>query len=74
MTAPIVLRRATPADAVTLAAQQVAMFHGMGSICRPLEPALRDASTRYFDAAVASGEYVSWLARYTGPLARSRFS
>lgn len=62
MTALIAIRRATPADAVTLAAQRVAMFHGMGSISPSLEPALRDASTRYFDAAVASGEYVSWLA------------
>jgi GNAT superfamily N-acetyltransferase len=58
----ISLRLATPADAALLAEHRVAMFREMGSIKPTREAALRTASHAYFAAALASGEYVGWLA------------
>jgi GNAT superfamily N-acetyltransferase len=43
------------------------MFREMGSIQPAREPSLRTASHAYFAAALASGEYVGWLALLTGP-------
>jgi GNAT superfamily N-acetyltransferase len=38
------------------------MFRDMGSIPPSSEAALLDASTRYFESALAAGEYVGWVA------------
>lgn len=62
MTDSFTIRPATPADATVLADQRVAMFSDMGVIPPTAEAALRHASATYFDSALASGEYVSWLA------------
>jgi GNAT superfamily N-acetyltransferase len=59
---PLVLRYATVADAELLAEHRVAMFREMGAVRPELEPPLREASTAYFASAIASGEYVGWIA------------
>jgi len=58
----ILIRLATPVDAGTLAEHRVAMFRDMASIDPASEGPLRSASAEYFAGAVASGEYVGWLA------------
>jgi GNAT superfamily N-acetyltransferase len=62
MPAPVVLRRATAADATLLAEHRVAMFHEMGSVRPQLEEPLTHASIAYFTAAIPAGEYVGWIA------------
>jgi GNAT superfamily N-acetyltransferase len=62
----LTLRLATPADARLLAEHRVAMFRDMGSIHASQEAALLEASSAYFAAALASGEYVGWVAHPTG--------
>jgi len=58
----MIVRFATTHDAAILAEHRVAMFREMGAIEASYEAALRDASEAYFAAAIASGEYVGWLA------------
>lgn len=62
MTPPLSVRRATPEDAALLAEHRVAMFRDMGSIDPRSIPDLREASLAYFTSAVATAEYVAWLA------------
>jgi GNAT superfamily N-acetyltransferase len=59
----LLIRSAAPSDAALLAEHRVAMFREMGSIQPGWEPALRTASRAYFTEALASGEYVGWVAR-----------
>ena len=61
-----VLRRAPPSDAALFAEHRVAMFREMGSIQPAWETALRTTSRAYFVAAIASGEYVGWVALEAG--------
>jgi GNAT superfamily N-acetyltransferase len=65
MNPAVTVRRAVAADAPVLAHHRVAMFRDMGTIQPAAEAALRDASAAYFTDAVASGEYVAWLAAST---------
>lgn len=62
----IILRLATPADAVLLAEHRVAMFREMGSITPAREAELRTASRAYFTEALVSGEYVGWVVVRSG--------
>lgn len=62
MSDPFTIRGATPADATILAAQRAAMFADMGTIPPTAKAALIQASAEYFGAALASGDYVGWLA------------
>lgn len=62
MTDPIVIRLATPVDAPVLGKHRTAMFRDIGTIHPSSEAALHDASTGYFETALASGEYVGWVA------------
>jgi GNAT superfamily N-acetyltransferase len=61
MSAPIMVRFATAADAAILAEHRVAMFREMGSVDPRFEPQLRAACAAYFAAAIPSGEYVGWI-------------
>jgi len=56
------VRNATVADALTLAQHRAGMFRDMGVLPEHLSAALVEASRRYFQDALASGEYVGWLA------------
>ena len=56
------IRRATLADVPALARHRVGMYHDMGHIPESEEAQLRDASSAYFRSALASGEYLAWLA------------
>lgn len=58
----IPVRRATIADISAIARHRVGMFRDMGEIAEHLEPDLTQASESFFRAAIASGEYVAWLA------------
>jgi len=60
------IRLATPADALLLATQRVEMFRGMARTTPEVEPRLLASCTDYFATAVASGEYVGWVAELTG--------
>jgi GNAT superfamily N-acetyltransferase len=60
------IRLATPADALLLAAQRVAMFRDMGRTTPAIEQPLFDSCAVYFENAVASGEYVGWIAQLAG--------
>jgi GNAT superfamily N-acetyltransferase len=62
------IRLATPADAVLVATQRVAMFRDMGRTTPAIEPPLFQSCAQYFSAALASGEYVGWVAQLTGPV------
>ncbi len=57
-----VVRNATVADALTLAHHRAGMFRDMGVLPEQLSAPLVEASHRYFQDALASGEYVGWLA------------
>jgi GNAT superfamily N-acetyltransferase len=61
MTDSILIRLATPVDAPVLGKHRTAMFRDMGTIHPSSEAALLDASTGYFESALASGEYVGWV-------------
>ena len=58
----IEIRSATEADAYVIAEQRVVMFRDMGSLDASIEGELLDAATRQIREAIASGEYVAWLA------------
>ncbi len=56
-----VIRRATVADAPTLAAQRVWMFRDMKSLDPSLEDVLLEAGTDQMREAMSSGDYVAWV-------------
>ena len=67
MTDPTIeIRRATDADAYVIAEQRVVMFRDMGSLDASIEGELLETATRRLREAIASGEYVAWLAHPTG--------
>ena len=61
------IRLATAADSVLLATQRVAMFRDMGRTTPAIEPRLLESSAAYLTAALASGEYVGWVASLATP-------
>ena len=64
----IQIRRATLADVPALARHRVGMYRDMGDIPASGEAQFLSASADYFRGAVASGEYLAWLAfRVTSP-------
>jgi GNAT superfamily N-acetyltransferase len=56
------IRRATLTDVPALARHRVGMYHDMGHIPESEEARLLVASSAYFRSALASGEYLAWLA------------
>ena len=56
------IRLATIADLATLTHHRLRMFRDMGELSERNEPALARASESFFRAALASGEYLAWLA------------
>ena len=56
------VRQATAADAPVIAHHRARMFEDMGVISGDVVRAMLEASTEYFAAAVASGEYVGFFA------------
>lgn len=58
----IVIRRATVADAPTIAQHRAAMFHEMDELEAHRIDNLVDRATRYLLGALESGEYIGWLA------------
>lgn len=65
MTSSVDIRLATPEDCLLLATQRVAMFRDMGSITSEMEQPLLESCTSYLAEALASGEYVGWVAHLT---------
>jgi GNAT superfamily N-acetyltransferase len=61
------IRRATVADAGTLARHRVEMFKDMGVLSDELYPTLFEASRAYMTHALADGRYVSWVAELRDP-------
>ena len=61
------VRTATVADAPILARHRAEMFRDMGVLPEHLLDVLVDASRRYFEEAIPSGEYVGWLAARAAP-------
>ncbi len=61
------VRTATVADAPILARHRAEMFRDMGVLPEHLLDVLVDASRRYFEEAIPSGEYVGWLAARATP-------
>ena len=61
------VRRATLADVAALARHRVGMYRDMGHIPESDEARFLDASAAYFRSALASGEYLAWLAVTTTP-------
>ena len=59
------IRPATPADALLLATQRVAMFRDMDRTTPAIEQPLLESCAAYFTTALASGEYAGWVARLT---------
>jgi GNAT superfamily N-acetyltransferase len=60
--APYEIRQATSDDSRILAVQRVAMFRDMGRTVAAIEQPLLQSCDDYFKTAVASGEYVGWVA------------
>jgi GNAT superfamily N-acetyltransferase len=56
------LRAATPDDAAVIADHRARMFWEMGELAVERIPDFVDRATRYLRQALASGEYVAWLA------------
>ena len=56
------VRLATADDAALIARHRAAMFLEMGDLHASRVADLEDRSTRYLEVALASGEYVGWLA------------
>ena len=56
------IRQATPDDSWLLATQRVAMFRDMGRTVAAIEQPLLQSCDDYFKTAIASGEYVGWVA------------
>lgn len=61
------IRLAMPSEAPLLATQRVAMFHDMGRTTAEIEGPLLEACRDYFDQALATGEYVGWVAELRDP-------
>ena len=59
------IRLATPSDSRLLATQRVAMFRDMGRTVAAIERPLLESCDDYFKTAIASGEYVGWIASST---------
>ncbi len=59
---PLVLRRATVADAREIATHRALMFHEMGQLPEAAMPALVAHSEALLEPMLATGEYVGWLA------------
>ena len=62
MDTPFLIRRATLVDVPTLAHHRAAMFRDIHGLPDDQYEAMADASRRYFERAVADGEYLAWLA------------
>lgn len=62
MTPTAQIRRATDAEVDALAHHRVSMFRDMGVLDEEHAESLRHASAEYFRRAMASGEYVAWVA------------
>jgi len=60
--AEIRVRDASAGDAPILARHRVDMFRDMGTLDGAGYESLRAASESYFERAIASGEYLAWLA------------
>jgi GNAT superfamily N-acetyltransferase len=56
------IRLATPEDVLLLATHRVAMFRDMGRITPQMEQPLFESCASYLATALASGEYVGWVA------------
>ena len=56
------IRLATVADVAALTHHRASMFRDMGELPEHVEAELTRASDSFFAEAVASGEYVAWLA------------
>jgi len=63
---PIVIRRATVEDAVTIARHRAAMFRDMGELSPDDFDVLRKASEDWLAPRLANGEYVGWLVEQNG--------
>ena len=55
------IRLGTATDAALLAEHRASMFREMGTLAASAEPVLIEASAKYFQTAVPSGEYIAWL-------------
>lgn len=62
MPLPFLIRPTTLADAPVIARHRAEMFRDVGTLPDALYDELVDASRRYFETAMPSGEYVGWLA------------
>lgn len=58
----ILIRRASAADIPALVRHRVSMYRDMGDVLPAEEAILHHASAAYFESALASGEYLAWLA------------
>jgi len=67
MTMSYDIRLASAADSQLLATQRVAMFRDMGRTTPEIEPPLLKSCASYFANALASGEYVGWVAELSAP-------
>ena len=67
MTSCFDIRLATVADALIIARQRVAMFRDMGRTTAEIEQPLVESCVEYLMKALASGEYVGWLAQLAEP-------
>ena len=65
MTEEFAVRRATAGDAQIIAHHRAGMFTDMGVLPAALRDRLVADSTRYFERAIPSGEYLGWLAAPT---------
>src|SRR6266704_5271323 len=66
MTDQFTVRMATAADSSTLAQQRAAMFRDMGVLPQSLDAPLMEASHRYFEEAIPSGQYLGWVVSIAG--------
>jgi GNAT superfamily N-acetyltransferase len=57
-----VIRRALAADAAVVARHRASMFRDMGQLAPELYAPLVEDTVRYLQEALATGEYVGWLA------------
>jgi RimJ/RimL family protein N-acetyltransferase/GNAT superfamily N-acetyltransferase len=60
--AEFVVRRAQVEDAAVIAEQRTRMFHDMGEISDGILDEFRAASQEWTERAIATGEYIGWLA------------
>jgi ribosomal protein S18 acetylase RimI-like enzyme len=60
--APVRVRRATPADATSIARHRARMFEEMGQLPDEHYELLHSAAETYLADAIGRGEYVGWLA------------